>query len=210
MAQSTAGTGADRDRDRPEGWRRILDVAAALFLERGYTATSLRDIAAAVGVKSGSLYYHFSSKQALLRAILERGIDVMVEAFDAAAAATRGQSGRVRLAAHVRAHLAALYENGPYTAAHVTTFRTAPPGVSERIVPRRDAYEAMWTRLLEQLVEEGEISSDTSVGLCRLMLFGAMNSSVEWFDPQRGSLDAFAEAITRQFWFGLAGRKAPQ
>ena len=60
---------------------RIIDEAAALFLERGYAATSLRGIAAAAGMKAGSLYYHFESKEALFQAILRRGLDVMVEAF---------------------------------------------------------------------------------------------------------------------------------
>ena len=196
-------------REGPAGQHRILDVAAALFLERGYAGTSLREIAAAVGMKPGSLYYHFASKEALLQAILLRGIDVMVEAFDAAEAATRSSDARARFAAHVRAHLGALFEHGPYTAAHVTTFRTAPPPVCEAIVPQRDAYEAMWSRLLEELVSSGALASDVAIGLARLTLFGAMNSAVEWFDPQRGNLDAFAETIARQFWSGLSGAPHP-
>jgi AcrR family transcriptional regulator len=188
----------------PEGRQRILDVAAALFLERGYAATSLREIAAEVGMKAGSLYYHFASKEDVLHAILVRGIEVMVDAFEAATRATRAADARTRFAAHVRAHLGALFEHGPYTAAHVTTFRTAPAAVCEAIVPRRDAYEAMWSALLQELKASGELAADTPIGLSRLTLFGAMNSAVEWFDPQRGSLDSFAEAITRQFWSGLA------
>lgn len=193
----------------PEGRRRILDAAATLFLQRGYAATSLRHIAAASGMKAGSLYYHFSSKQALLEAILRRGIEVMVEAFQRASAATRDQPGPVRVVAHVRAHLAALFENGPYTAAHVTTFRTAPSIVRDAIVPERDAYEALWTGLLEELAARRELASDAPIGLSRLILFGAMNASIEWFDAERGSLDAFAEAITRQLWSGLSAPRPP-
>ena len=87
-----------------EARRRILDVAAALFLERGYAGTSLREIAGEVGMKTGSLYYHFASKNALLQTILRQGIDVMVEAFHEAERATREADGRSRFAAHVRAH----------------------------------------------------------------------------------------------------------
>jgi AcrR family transcriptional regulator len=189
----------------PEGRQRILDVAAALFLERGYAGTSLREIAAEVGMKPGSLYYHFASKEALLQAILLRGIDVMVDAFDAAAAATRDADARSRFTAHVRAHLGALFEHGPYTAAHVTTFRTAPGAVCDAIVPQRDAYEAMWSHLLRELESRGALAPDVPIGLARLTLFGAMNSAVEWFDPERGNLDAFAEILARQFWSGLSG-----
>jgi AcrR family transcriptional regulator len=202
---ATAATPPSASATGPEGRDRVLDEAAALFLARGYAETSLRGIAAAAGMKAGSVYYHFASKEALLEAILRRGLEVMVHAFDDAEAATAPRDGRTRIAAHVRAHLAALFEHGPYTAAHVTTFRTAPPDVRLAIVPERDAYEAMWTRLLEELAAKGEIDGDTPIGLSRLILFGAMNSSLEWFDPERGSLDDFAETVTHQLWKGIAG-----
>ena len=75
---------------------------------------------------------------------------------------------------------------------------TAPAEVREAVVPMRDAYEARWTALLTDL------ALDTPVGLTRLTLFGAMNTSVEWFDPDRGNLDELADVITRQFWEGVA------
>lgn len=186
------------------GRERILDESAALFLRRGYDATSLRDIAGAVGMKAGSLYYHFASKDDLLVAILRRGMDVMDIAFDEAQAASDALDGQARIRAHVRAHLSALFEYGPYTATHVTTFHTAPPTVRQLVVPIRDAYEARWTALLTELQEQGDLRPGTDIGLARLILFGAMNASVEWFDPARGSLDDFAEAITAQFWSGVS------
>jgi AcrR family transcriptional regulator len=182
---------------------RILDESAALFLRRGYNATSLREIADAVGMKAGSLYYHFASKEDLLVEILQRGMDVMEAAFDEAVAA--GLDGRDRIRAHVRAHLSALFEYGPYTANHVTAFHTAPDSVRERIVPARDAYEARWTELLAELQRDGRLRADLDIGLARLVLFGAMNASVEWFHPERGGLDTFADTITELFWSG-AGR----
>lgn len=184
---------------------RILDESAGLFLRRGYNATSLREIADAVGVKAGSLYYHFASKEDLLVEILERGMEVMHAAFDdAAASAASGLDGRGRLRAHARAHLSALFEYGPYTANHVTAFHTAPDTVRERIVPARDAYEARWTELLAELRRDGDLRADLDVGLARLILFGAMNASVEWFHPERGGLDAFADTITELFSSGAA------
>lgn len=184
------------------GRARIMDEAATLFLRHGYEGTSLRQLAEVVGMKAGSLYYHFASKDELLTEILRRGIDVMQSAFDAAEASA-GDEPSARVGAHVRAHLAALYENGPYTAAHVMTFRTSPEVVRDAVVPLRDAYEARWTGLLDELQQAGRIRPDIDVNLARLTLFGAMNSSVEWFDPMRGNLDRFAAAITGQFWNGV-------
>jgi AcrR family transcriptional regulator len=186
------------------GRDRILDEAAALFLEHGYEATSVRRIAEAVGMQAASIYHHFHSKDDLLEVILRRGLDVMTAAFSDASTATLAANGETRLAAHVRAHLAALYENGPYTATHVTTFRTAPATVRTTIVPQRDAYEALWTSLLEDLVTSGVLAPGTAVGPARLMLLGGMNASVEWFDPRRGSLDDLAHLITRQTLYGLS------
>lgn len=194
--------------DASAGKQRIMDVAAGLFIERGVDGASLRQIADLVGMKAGSLYYHFGSKNELLAAIFERGIDVMVAAFHDAETATSDLPARERVAAHVRAHLAALFENGPYTAAHVTAFRTAPAEVRDAIVPVRDGYEAMWTGLLQELVDSDAVTSPAPLGLHRLLLFGAMNATVEWFDPSRGNLDDLATAITNQFWDGLA-QEAP-
>jgi len=157
-----------------------------------------------VGMKAGSLYYHFASKDVLLTEILRRGIEVMHAAFDEADATAAHDDSAARVGAHVRAHLAALFENGPYTAAHVTTFRTAPDAVRDEIVPGRDAYEARWTLMLAELQDHGALRSDIDVNVARLILFGAMNAAVEWFDVRRGSLDVFASAITVQFWSGIA------
>ena len=68
-----------------DGRQRIMDAAAELFLRQGYPETSLRHIAGAAGMKAGSLYYHFDSKDDLLTSILRQGIAVMVDAFDTAA-----------------------------------------------------------------------------------------------------------------------------
>ena len=209
LAEPALASPPPTDATEAAGRRRIMDEAATLFLQQGFDGTSLRHIADAAGMKAGSLYYHFSSKNDLLEAILRRGLQVMVDAFEAAAEATRGADGRTRIEAHIRAHLAALYENGPYTAAHVTTFRTAPGAVCEAIVPARDAYEARWTALLEDLVASGELVPDIAVGLTRLTLFGAMNTSIEWFDVERGTLDELSAVIARQFWTGLSTRETP-
>ncbi len=210
---ATRGSGAvrnDASLDQPSSTteahssRRIIDVAAELFLERGVDGGSLRQIADVVGMKAGSIYYHFASKNDLLVAIFERGIAMMIDAFDEATVASAGSLGSERFNTHVRAHLAALYESGPCTAAQVSTFRTAPAVVREAAVPSRDSYEAKWTELITELVATGDLQPRAVDGVHRLLLFGAMNTSIEWFDIERGTLDTLAEAITQQFWSGLA------
>jgi TetR/AcrR family transcriptional regulator, cholesterol catabolism regulator len=184
----------------------ILDEAAHLFLTSGYAETTLRQIAASVGMKAGSIYHHFASKDEILETILVSGIDVMVQSFHQAREDTGSADAHTRLAAHIRAHLGSLFEHGPYTATHVTTFPYAPAAVRERIVPIRDGYEALWTDMLRAMAAVRAIDIGASVAMTRLILFGAMNSSIEWFDPNGDrSIDWLSEAITHQFWSGVSG-----
>jgi AcrR family transcriptional regulator len=197
VAAPIVGSGPVSGRDR------IVDAAAARFAELGYSETSLRLIAADIDMKAGSLYYHFGSKDDLFVSVLECGIALMIEGFDGTeqrdAERSAGTDDHGRLADHVRAHLRVLHGNFAYTSLHVTSFRTAPEPVRAAIVSERDAYEAKWTELLMSVLPG---RSEQEVGILRLVLFGAMNSSIEWFDAERGNLDEFADVVTDQFWRG--------
>jgi len=181
---------------------RVLDAAAQLFVEQGYAGTTLRQIAAAAGIKAGSIYHHFDSKEALFVAVLNDGMAVMIEAFDETATAL-GDTGETdeHVYAHVRAHLSAVFENGPYTTAHVTSFFSAPAEVRSQVVPVRDGYEQKWNELFARLFPH---AARSQLGLHRLVLFGAMNASTEWFDPSGSlSLDELASTICNQFLYGV-------
>jgi AcrR family transcriptional regulator len=190
------------------GRDRILDAAAARFAELGYSETSLRLIAGDIEMKAGSLYYHFESKDDLFVSVLERGMALMIEGFGDTerrnAERGDGMGDRERLAEHVRTHLRVLHGNFAFTSLHVTTFRTAPETVRAAIVPERDAYEAIWTDLLMSVLPG---RSEQEIGILRLVLFGAMNSSIGWFDAGRGNLDEFADVVTDQFWCGVSDRR---
>lgn len=190
--------------DALDGRRRILDSSAELFVQQGYVGTSLRQIAGAAGIQPASVYHHFRSKEDLFVAVLDDGIEVMVEAFDLAAGAVTDESDRnARLLAHVRAHLGAVFEHGPYTTAHVTAFFSAPTAIQQRVVPQRDRYEGLWQELLADLAPR---MSHDAVRLHRLLLFGSMNTTVDWYDSTGGvSLDEIATTITAQFLTGIDG-----
>lgn len=201
--------------DEPSGRRRVLDAAAALFVTQGYAGTTLRQIAAAAGIKAGSIYHHFASKDALFVAVLDDGINVMIDAFEHTSASLDNallladdpnsdpaQVQAERLFAHVRAHLGAVFEHGPYTTAHVTAFFSAPTAIRSQVVPQRDNYERRWHELFERLFPHAE---PAELRLWRLILFGAMNATAEWFDVSGDlTLDQLASAISHQFLNGVA------
>jgi len=183
------------------GRDRILLRAAELFLEHGYAETSLRTIADAVEMRPASIYHHFDSKDSLLAEILDIGMDAVTTSFDSAAAeVSPGADGKARLAAHVTGHLEALFAHHAFTAAHVTVFPFVPTEVRAAAVDRRDAYEAQWTALLADIAPGLDANG---ARLARLALFGAMNSTVQWFDPKAGSLEELANALVSTLWHGL-------
>ena len=184
------------------GRLRVLDAAAELFVAQGYAGTTLRQIASEAGIKAGSIYHYFDSKEALFVAVLNNGMTVMIEAFDGTA---REQTDDAHVAdhihAHVHAHLSAVFEHGPYTTAHVTSFFSAPAEVRGQVVPVRDSYEQKWNELFARLFPK---LAPTERSLHRLVLFGAMNASAEWFDPAGNlSLHQLASVISNQFLYGV-------
>ena len=193
----------DPERAEPTGRKRILTHAAELFVARGYAGTSLRTIGEAVDMKPASIYHHFESKDQLLLTILDIGIDAIGVAFDEVAEELpEDTSPHDRLVSHITAHIQSLFTNEAFTAAHVTVFPMVPDTVRDLAVPKRDAYEARWTLLLKDLVPN---LSDQALTYIRLSIFGAMNSTVNWFDPANGSVEELAAAFGGNVWHGLEG-----
>ena len=184
------------------GRSRVLDAAAELFVAQGYSGTTLRQIAATAGIKAGSVYHHFDSKEALYVAVLSEGMVVMTDAFAAAQDQLATDADvSIQLLAHVRAHLGAVFEHGPYTTAHVSSFSSAPESVRTQVVPERDHYERMWSALFDRCFPA---LSAQELRLHRLILFGAMNAACEWFRQDGDfSLDQLSAAISNQFLNGV-------
>jgi TetR/AcrR family transcriptional regulator, cholesterol catabolism regulator len=203
----SATTPAKRPRGRPrktlderdEGNRRqdLLQAAARLFRRQGFDGTSTRDIAAAVGMHSGSPFYHFKSKGALLYAVMEEG---MRSAMARQAAALAGGGGPAELMQRlIRNHFATLHGPGR-DFIPVMLYESRSLNVRQRngIAKLQREYEAPWMPVLEALAAEGRLHAD--VHLARLLIFGALNWSVQWFDAKkRASLDEVTEAALRLF-----------
>jgi len=189
----------------------ILDVAARLFREHGYAHVTLRKIAQAAGIKAGSIYYHFGSKDEIVVAILDAGIAVVHEQMhQAVSALPAGSGGATILRAAIRAHLRALLDFSDYTSANVRIFGQVPQGVRDANLPVRRAYEAEWDALLSGLQAQGALRADLDIRRFRLMLIGALNATLEWFDPDRGSADALSDTYADIFLDGILTRTGGQ
>ena len=186
----------------------VLDIAARLFREQGYGSVSLRKIAEAAGIKAGSIYYHFGSKDEIVAAVLDAGIQVVHESMrEAVTALPSDTDGETILRTAIRAHLSALLDVSDYTSANVRIFGQVPQPVRDANLPTRRAYEAEWDRLLSRLQNDGALKHDVDIRRLRLMLIGTLNATLDWFDPDRGSADALSRTYADVFLNGILERQ---
>ena len=189
--------------------QRILDVAAATFLRKGYTATTLNDIAKASRLRAGSLYYHFDGKEQLLDAVLELGVERLFRAVRAAVEAVPAEAPSLaRIETAIGAHLAMLIEGGAYTSCTMRIFGQMPLAVQRRHMPLREAYGEYWRDLFADAAAAGDLRPDIDLSLARMFVFGALNWTPEWFKRGRGGADAAARQLSRLFLAGLASASA--
>lgn len=196
MARATTKAGDTR--------KGILDAAARLFRQKGYAAVSLRAIAASQNMQGGSLYYHFDSKEQIVTEILNTGIELVRVAVEyAVAMLPAGTSHADIIRTAVRVHLSALLEHSDYTSANVRIFGQVPKSVQAANLATRANYEACWKRLLGNARQDGAIRRGADLNIALLALIGAMNASLEWFDPEQGSVDQLAGRLVDNFLFGI-------
>jgi len=192
--------------DREGGTRRqILDQAARLLRTHGYASTSLRDIAAATGMKAGSLYYHFDSKEALAETVMVEGIEIVRAAVQQALGERPPDSDRLEdIEIAIKAHLRALRDSGDYASANIRCFAHVPPEMRRRLRKVRQRYEADWRKLLDRAREAGSLGDDIDDDALRYGLFGVMNWTLEWLRPGGPAPDALGAMFFNIMFRGAA------
>ena len=194
--------------ERDDGNRRqeLMRAAAKLFRAQGFAATSTRDIAAAVGMHSGSPFYHFKSKSAQLAGVMEQGMHSALQrqaatlrAVQASAPAGAARSPDAALRALIRTHFDILLgPDSDFIPVMLYEWRSLTPKQRAAIAKLQHDYEAAWLPLLLALKDAGRLHAD--VHLARLLLLGALNWSVQWYDAkQAASLDDLADAALALF-----------
>jgi len=165
--------------------RAIEEVASDLFRERGYAATSVRDIARALSVQGASLYAHVASKEDVLWAIVDRTAARFEAAADEAelAAESRRPSDPVEaISALVRAHVGVLVADVDEAAVFVTEWRSLSEEHRGQILERRDAYQVRFRRHVEAGIAVGAFEL-TDPALAASTLLSALNGVAGWYAP---------------------------
>jgi AcrR family transcriptional regulator len=169
----------------------LLDAAAALFAAQGFKGTSIRDIAQAVGMLPGSVYYHFPSKDALLLAVYREGVERIAAQVGAAVASSDVAWGRLEAAC--QAHLQTLFEHSDYAQVVIRIQPRDAEAIADQLVVERDRYESLYKDLIDEL----NLPPHTDKKHFRLLLLGALNWSQVWYRADRDSPRKVAQTFVR-------------
>ena len=168
----------------PEGSRReqLLVIAGRLFAERGFRNTTVRDIADAAGILSGSLYHHFDSKESMVDELLDTFQQGLFAEYDEIAASDRSPLGK--LEAVVRSSFDAIDQHHSEVAifqndaAYLASF--------ERfgyLTERNERFQKLWQGLLHDAVAAGELRADLDIDLVYLYIRDPVWVAVNWYRP---------------------------
>lgn len=182
---------------------RLLHQAAALFRDKGYERTTVRDLAAAVGIQSGSLFHHFRTKEEILKAVMVETIRLNTALMQAAV--DSADTNHEKLRALIRAELESINgQTGEAMAVLVFEWRSLSEAGRAEVLELRDIYEALWLEVLGALRDEEIVRADPFV--VRRMLTGALSWTVTWYRQDGGlSLDDLTSQVMVMMGLGVEG-----
>lgn len=200
-----AGTRGEGKSERTR--RRILDAAALVLRHKGYAGTRLADIAKVAGMQTGSLYYHFASREELVAAVMRTGVTAVVEQVGRRLDALPAQAdGLERLKVAMETHLLCLVEQSDYASATIKLIGQVPKEIQTQQILNERAYGRLWKQLLRAARDEGAIRADLNLSAIRMLILGALNWAVEWYRPENGPADRIAGDFIEMVVNGLAPR----
>jgi AcrR family transcriptional regulator len=159
----------------------VRAAALRLFKEKGYHATSMRDIASQVGINKGSLYSYIRSKEDLLIPVFERAMGVLLAQIQAIAAdSTARPTERLKRAIH--AHVTAVADNLDVLTVYLSEWRQLDTESLTTVRVQREQYAALFLEILEDGVRVGEFRQmDTRIVM--LGMIGMCNYLFRWYRP---------------------------
>ena len=202
--------GAPARRGRPgHSLDSLLDVAVAVFNERGYEATSMDELATRLGVTKSAIYHHVPSKVELLRLALDRALDGLFAVLDEPGATSGPAIDRLEHV--VRGSVRVLTSQLPSVTLLLRVRGNSP--VETEALRRRREFDRVVTDLVRAAETEGDVRPDVDPAVTSRLLFGTVNSLTEWYRPGRGlDADALADALVTTTFSGLrtAARPTPR
>ena len=159
----------------------LLETATLLFKEKGYHNTSMQDLADALGMQKGSLYYYIDSKEELLRELLEQATSILGAQIDEIYAADLRPSEKLRLA--LENHGQAMMDHLNLVTVYLQEYRSLPPERLQEVLATREHYEQRLMQILQDGIDSGEFRP-VEVKMTVFGFLGMLNWTHQWFSPQ--------------------------
>lgn len=168
--------------DSEERWEEILAAASQIFMEKGYESASLQDIASAVGILKGSVYYYIKTKEDLLYELVRRAqaerMPVLVEDPELA-----GSPAPARLRAFIDRWMAETDQQRIWNIVAERDFRKLSARRLKSVIERRDKFSEFVKSIIDQGVEEGHFDPEVDTSVATNTIFELMNTSRMWYQP---------------------------
>jgi AcrR family transcriptional regulator len=180
-------------------------VAVTVFNERGYDGTSMEDLSKRLGISKSSIYHHVDSKEDLLALALDRALDGLFSVADEVSASS--ELAIIRLERLVRGSVGVLADRLPYV---TLLLRARGNTATERkALARRRQFDQIVADLVKEAERDGDIRPDVDPAITARLLFGMVNSLVEWYRPGRSAAgpEALADAVCAIAFDGLRLRR---
>ena len=184
----------------------LLNVAVRLFNERGYDGTSMEDLSRKLGITKSAIYYHVPSKEELLRLAVDRALDGLFAVAEEVG--ERDGSAITQLEGLVRGSVRLLVRELPFVTLLLRVRGNTK--VERAALARRRDFDRLVTDLVTRARDEGDLRADIDPATTSRLLFGMVNSLIEWYRPrERGIGEAdIAETIAAVAFDGLRVRPA--
>ncbi|QTL05022.1 TetR family transcriptional regulator [Aquabacter sp. L1I39] len=191
-------------RSEGAGPAELLDAAAACFMEQGFAATSIDDVARRLNATKGRIYHYYASKTDLFFDVHREGMDRLFVAV-ARAAQTAEEPAGARLAAMLEAHAVAMMDNHAFMAVVVQgvhMHRMAPTTPGQRrtldaLMDMRRRFEGLFREALDAAIADGSARPCTPSVAVKAML-GAINWMSIWYRPRAGETEADRRALAAE------------
>ena len=205
-----AARGTVDDDDIPESKSaltraRIRDAAARVLSATGYAGLRLTDVAAEAEIQAPAIYYYYASRDELIEEVMWVGIADMREHVAAALSELPdGTSPLERLLVAADAHLRHALEISDYTTASIRNAGQVPLSIRKRQILEEERYGEVWRRLINELAREGRLRPELDLYIAQMLVLGALNWAVEWWNPRRGSVEAVVDNAQSFIRHGIA------
>jgi len=184
--------------------QRILDATAHVLSIKGYSGTRLSDIAEHAQVQAPAIYYYFPSREDVIEEVMWAGIARMRAHVKEILAKLPDAKPLDRIEAAVEAHLRHELEISDYTRAAIRNAGQLPEKIQSRQLTEARKYAEVWRMLIADAQTAGELRPDLDPRAARLLILGALNWAVEWWNPRRGPLDVIVHTAQSLVRHGLS------